>query len=254
MRANRLLILGGTREAADLARGVHGGLGHRVDVITSLAGRLPPSQKLPGRVRIGGFGGARALADYLRSERIGLVVDATHPFAATISTNAAAACTNAAVPHLILARPPWPRRTDDDWTEVADLPDAVSALALAPATRRVFLTTGPGGIGAFAGLAHVHFLVRLFAPPAAPPPLPDATVIVQRPPFTEDDERALMVSHGIDTLVTKQSGGPVGAKLAAARALGVRVVMVRRPPLPPGDVAETVDDAAAWIATHLSAL
>lgn len=248
----RLLILGGTREAADLAQAVHDGFGKRVDVITSLAGRLTPSRTLPGRVRIGGFGGADALADYLRTEGIGLVVDATHPFAATISANAAAACTHAAVPRLVLARPPWPRQPDDNWTEVDDLPSAASVLA--PAARRVFLTTGPGGVAAFAGLTSIHFVVRLFATPAAPLPLASVTEIVARPPFTEDGERVLMLNHGIDTLVTKQSGGPLGAKLAAARALGVRVVMVRRPPPPPGDVAETVDDAVAWIAAHLSAL
>jgi precorrin-6A/cobalt-precorrin-6A reductase len=238
----KLLILGGTSEAAALASAA---LEAGVDVITSLAGRLAPRRTLPGRTRIGGFGGVPGLVRYLEQEGIDAVIDATHPFAATMSAHASAACSQAGIPRLALVRPPWQPAPDDRWREVASLAEA--AALLPGIARRAFLTTGPGGIGAFSAAPNVWFLVRVFAAPAQPLPLPRHAVIVERPPFTLASELALFRRHRIDTLVTKQSGGPTDAKLAAAREAGAEVIMVRRPPPPPGAVASSVAEALGWL-------
>jgi precorrin-6A/cobalt-precorrin-6A reductase len=187
----------------------------------------------------------------LRELRIDLVVDATHPFAAVISANAAEACTVADVPRLSLIRPPWRPEPGDNWLEVDSL--AAAAVALPGIARRAFLTVGAGGIESFRTVAGVWFLVRLFEPPAAPLPLADHHVVISRPPFDLEGEAALFAKHRIDTLVSKQSGGPTDAKLAAAREMGARVVMVRRPAAPSGERVETVEAALAWITRSISA-
>jgi precorrin-6A/cobalt-precorrin-6A reductase len=238
----KLLILGGTTEAAELASAtVEAG----IDVITSLAGRLAPRRTISGRIRIGGFGGVPGLLCYLEQERIDAVIDATHPFAATISAHACAACSQAGIPRLALVRPPWQPMPGDRWREVADLAEA--ARLLPDIARRAFLTTGPGGVEAFSAAMGVWFLVRVFAPPAAPFPLPRHAVIVDRPPFTFASELTLFQRHRIDTLVTKQSGGPTEAKLAAAREAGAEVIMVRRPSPPPGMIAPSVAETLDWL-------
>jgi precorrin-6A/cobalt-precorrin-6A reductase len=246
--AERLLILGGTAEAAALARAAHAAFAPDVEFITSLAGRTASPPRLPGRVRVGGFGGAEGVAAYLRAERIALVIDATHPFAATISAHAAAACAATGTPRLLLLRPPWQARPGDKWHEVADMAEA--ARLVAATARRAFLTVGPGGLSAFAGLGHVFFLVRLSQPPIDPPRLASHKLIVARPPFAIEAERALFAGESIDTLVSKQSGGPTEAKLAAAREVGASVVMIRRPEKPAGDRVATVPDAIAWLAAR----
>jgi precorrin-6A/cobalt-precorrin-6A reductase len=177
------------------------------------------------------------------------VVDATHPFAAVISANAEAACRAFGTPRLMLIRPPWQPEPGDRWREVADTAEA--AATIAAIARRAFLTTGPGELDAFAGIAHVWFLVRLFMQPAAPLALINHETVVARPPFTVAGERALLQAHGIDTLVTKQSGGPTEAKLGAAREVGCQVVVIRRPPPPPGRSVETVAEALEWV-SHLA--
>lgn len=241
----RLLILGGTAEAAALACESVVAFGSDIEVTTSLAGRLPEAPMLPGRLRVGGFGGAAGLALYLRDEQIDFLVDATHPFAAVVSAHATEACDEAGVPRLVLSRPPWQPQTDDQWLVVRDMEEAaarVSSLA-----RRVFLTTGPGDVGAFAACRGVWFLVRTFSPLKRPLPLADFEVIVRRPPFTQDGETALMTYWSIEALVTKNSGGPTEAKLTAARSLRLPVVMLRRPPPPPGEHVHTVADAVRWL-------
>ncbi len=200
----RLLILGGTTEAAELARRAVVAFAGQLDVITSLAGRLPNHPDLPGRLRVGGFGGAAGLSRYLQAERIDLLVDATHPFAAAISHNAAEACAALGVPRLTLVRPPWRPGQGDCWLEVDSLEQA--AASLAAIGRRVFLTTGQGGIEAFSENSGCWFLVRLFTPPDRPLPLPDHETIVARPSFTREGERELMRRHRIDAMVTKNSG------------------------------------------------
>jgi precorrin-6A/cobalt-precorrin-6A reductase len=239
----RILILGGTGEAAALARALAG----RPDlaVTTSLAGRTREPLPLPGEVRVGGFGGAGGLEVFLRETGVERVIDATHPFAARISANAARACAAAEIPRLRLLRPPWTPRPGDRWHEVAD---AAAAARLLPALgRSAFLTLGHGELEAFAGLEGVRLVVRTIEPPAGPPPVA-ARWIHARSPFRLADEVALLERHAIDVLVTKASGGEATyPKLAAARALGRPVIMIRRPPPPPGPLVTSVAAALAWL-------
>ncbi|MFF5081273.1 cobalt-precorrin-6A reductase [Actinoplanes sp. NPDC000266] len=221
----RVLILGGTTEARALAATLH----PAHTVITSLAGRTSAPLLPPGEVRIGGFGGVDGLIAYLRTSRIDVLVDATHPFAAGISANAAAAAAATGVPLIALRRPGWTEGPGDDWHRVPDLPGA--AALLPRLGRRVFLTTGRQGIAAFAGV-DAWFLARSVEPPAPPMPARLETLLA-RGPFTLESERRLLTEHRIDVLVTKDSGGP-DAKLAAAREHGIPVVMVDRPLLPAG--------------------
>jgi len=247
--ARRLLVLGGTAEAAELARAAAGELPPGTDVITSLAGRTAPAPPLPGRVRVGGFGGADGLADFLATERIDLLIDATHPFAAAISAHGALACARTGVPRLMLLRPPWTPVQGDRWCDVASFTEA--ACLLPTLGRRVFLATGTGGIEAFAPLADLWFLVRTISPPPAPLPLARHTLLVARPPFRRADEAALLDAHRIEVLVSKNSGGTADAKLAAARDRGLPVVMIRRPSPPPGERVESVPQAIAWLRARL---
>jgi Precorrin-6x reductase len=244
----RLLILGGTADAVALARAAVERFGDRLQVITSLAGRLPRGpwdETSAGRLRIGGFGGVDGLANYLATERFDAVIDATHPFAATISAHAVAACAARGIPLLRLVRSPWERVPGDRWIDVPDMAGAVAAVA--DLASRVFLATGPGHLDAFADVRGVWFLVRSFATPPAPLPLAEYALLVARPPFTIDSETALLRAHAIGALVTKQSGGPTAAKLAAARALGLPVVMIARPTKPPAPEVPSVPAALAWL-------
>ncbi|WP_369231338.1 cobalt-precorrin-6A reductase [Streptomyces sp. R21] len=228
-----VLVLGGTTEARELATALAARPGVRVT--SSLAGRVSRPGALAGDVRIGGFGGAEGLAAWLREHEVDAVVDATHPFAAGITANAAAAAATTGVPAVVLRRPGWRPGPGDRWHMADSL--AGAAALLPPLGRRVFLTTGRLGLAAFADLPELHFLVRSVEPPE--PPLPAHTeVLLARGPFTADDETGLLREHRIDVLVTKDSGGVATApKLAAARQLGVPVVVVRRPPLPEGVTA-----------------
>jgi precorrin-6A/cobalt-precorrin-6A reductase len=242
----RVLLLGGTSEASALARRLAERPG--IDLVVSLAGRTSHPLPLPGEVRIGGFGGPEGLATYLRETGVDVLVDATHPFAAHMPHHAAEACTTTGVPRLRLLRPEWPEVPGDRWHRVPDLPAAADELA-AIGAERVFVTTGRMELEPYTKLSGVWFLLRSVEPPE-PLPFPDAEVILDRGPFDEDAERDLMGRHRIDALVTKNSGGPAGAKLAAARSLGIPVVIVDRPPAPEGPTVETVDQAEAWVAAH----
>ncbi|GIM94201.1 cobalt-precorrin-6A reductase [Paractinoplanes toevensis] len=235
-----ILVLGGTSEARALA----GALTDHT-VISSLAGRTTTPLLPAGEVRIGGFGGVDGLAIFLRERRIDAVVDATHPFAARISANAAEAAGLAGVPLLRFQRPGWVAEPGDVWHRVQNLGEA--AALLPRLGHRVFLTTGRQGIGAFAAVRECWFLARSVEPPAAPKP-EHLEVILDRGPFTLDGERRLLDQHRIDVLVSKDSGGPA-AKLLAARERGIPVVLVDRPPAPGGEVATTVDRAVDWV-TH----
>lgn len=235
----RVLILGGTSDARALAAQLPG-----CTVISSLAGRTSAPLLPPGTVRIGGFGGAGGLADYLRAEHIDVLVDATHPFAAQISANAATATARTGVPLLVLRRPGWTEEPGDDWRRV---PDLSAAAALLPHLgHRIFLTTGRQGIAAFAGLDDCWFLARSVEPPT--PPMPRRlTPLLDRGPFTLDSERHLLREHRIDVLVSKDSGGPA-AKLTAARELALPVVLINRPPIDPtATTVPSADAAAAWL-------
>jgi precorrin-6A/cobalt-precorrin-6A reductase len=236
----RLLLLGGTGEARALAARLH----PRVDVVSSLAGRVPDPALPVGPVRIGGFGGKEGLRNWLRENDITAVVDATHPFAATITANAAAACAELGMPHLVLSRPAWDTAGAH---QVASDDDAAEYIA-SKRYSRVFLTTGRSGVVAFRH-GDAWFLIRVVTPPD-PHTLPrSCEVLLSRGPYDYEGERELMMRHGIQAVVTKNSGGAMTrAKLHAARDLGVEVVMIQRPALPPGvTVVGTVDEAQAWV-------
>ena len=238
-----VLVLGGTAEARELAAALHRRSGTRV--ISTLAGRVARPRLPAGDVRIGGFGGPERLAAYLSGECVDAVVDATHPFAERMSASAAAACGQAGVPLLRLERPPFRSEPGDDWRRVATLEEAAAAI---PANgRRVFLTTGRQGLGAFAGVGDAFFLVRCVDPPD--PPLPaDHVLLLDRGPFTLEGELALIDEHRLDLLVTKDSGGAhTAAKLEAARLRGLGVIVVSRPPRPDTHAVASVAEALAWL-------
>ncbi|MFD7708644.1 cobalt-precorrin-6A reductase [Streptomyces sp. NPDC059786] len=244
-----VLILGGTSEARRLAE-ILAAQAPDLTVTSSLAGRVTAPRLPPGEVRIGGFGGAGGLADWLGAHHVDALIDATHPFAATISFNAAEAAATAHVPLLALRRPGWVAGDGDVWHEAGSLEEAA---ALLPALgRRVFLTTGRMGLAAFAALADLWFLVRSVDAPEPPWP-PRMEVLLDRGPFTLDGERELLRRHRIDVVVTKDSGGAATApKLTAAREAGVSVVVVRRPPVPVGVPEATgPGQAARWLGTLL---
>lgn len=238
----RLLLLGGTAEARVLAARLH----PHVDVISSLAGRVPDPALPTGEVRIGGFGGAEGMRRWLRAERIDAVVDATHPFAATITAHAAQVCRELELPHVVLARPAW-----DPGDAVVVMSDAEAAeIVEREHYSRVFLTTGRSGVAPFAD-SRAWFLIRAVTAPDGDTLPRRHHLVLSRGPYHFDDERTLLLEHRIDALVTKNSGGDMTrAKLDAAAALEVPVVMVARPPLPDAVTAvSTVDDAVAWVAS-----
>ncbi|MFN4202255.1 MAG: cobalt-precorrin-6A reductase [Tabrizicola sp.] len=240
---NRVLLLGGTTEAAHMARALADG---GVEAVYSYAGRTesPVVQPLPQRV--GGFGGVAGLADYLRAEGITHLIDATHPFAAQISRNAVEACRTTGVRLIALERAAWQARDGDRWTHVPDLPAAVAALGEAP--RRVFLAIGRQRLDVFAAAPQHHYLLRLVDPPTEPLPLSQAEAVIARGPFTTEGDRALLQDHRIEVIVAKNSGG-VGAeaKLVAARELGVPVILIERPIVSDRRVARTVVEVMAWL-------
>lgn len=243
----RVLILGGTSEARALAALLVALPG--VDPVSSLAGRVAEPALPEGDVRIGGFGGPAGLQRWLAAESIRAVVDATHPFAATISRSAALATTALGLPLLMVRRPGWTERDGDDWHRVPSLTAAAQSLAGRGRFQagRVFLTTGRKDLAPFAGLSRPWFLIRSIDPPDVPLPARHQ-VLLARGPFTVDGERALLRQHGIDVLVTKDSGGALTeAKLTAARDLGVPVIMVDRPPVLDAAVVATPEAAAEWV-------
>ncbi|WP_343710222.1 cobalt-precorrin-6A reductase [Mycobacterium sp.] len=242
----RVLVLGGTAEARALAACLHG----RVDVISSLAGRVPDPALPVGAVRIGGFGGVDGLRRWLRDEHVDAVVDATHPFAATITAHAASACDELGLPLVVLARPAW---DPGDAMVVASDTRAAEVVARQKCSR-VFLTTGRSGTAAFAG-SDAWFLIRAVTAPDHALLPRRHRLLLSRGPYAYDGEHALLREHRIDVLVTKNSGGEMArAKLDAAAALGVPVVMVERPPLPAGvSTVRTVDAAYAWVRSQRNA-
>lgn len=238
----RILLLGGTSEASLLAHALKDA---GFDAVFSYAGRTddPAPQPLP--MRIGGFGGIDGLTTYLQTEHITHVIDATHPFAAQMSWNAHAACAALGLPLLALERAAWRPLKIDHWTQVADNTAALAALPDTPA--RVFLAIGKQGLDDFRmGVQH-HYLLRLVDAPAQKP-LSNCTMVIAKGPFTIDGDTALLQKHKITHLVAKNAGGKgASAKLAAARALGLPVIMIARPQLPERDRVESVDAVLAWL-------
>ncbi|MEX2649038.1 MAG: cobalt-precorrin-6A reductase [Alphaproteobacteria bacterium] len=241
----KVLILGGTGEARRLAALAVEAFGADA-ITTSLAGVTKAPAPVAGRVRTGGFGGAEGLALHLKAEGYGALVDATHPFAATISAHAAEAAAVTATPRLAVVRPPWPKQPGDQWIEVGGFTEA--RFALDGRERHVFLAIGRKELEHFRDLWGFRFLVRLVEAPDTVLTVNDYRVVVGRGPFAVEDEIELMQCERVTTLVAKASGGEAGyAKIAAARALGVTVVMVRRPPPPAGPTVATPEQAITWL-------
>ena len=245
----RLLILGGTGEAAAL----HEAGGERfetgLEIISSLAGRTNEPRSLPGMVRTGGFGGAEGLARWLREEDIDMVVDATHPYAVRISANARAACETLGVDRIILWRPPWTAQPGDDWIPVAD---AAEAAELLPSVgKRAFLALGSGQLRQFADVKGVWLMSRVAETPE-PHTAPTGLVVVGRGPFDADDELRLMEEHDIDLLVSRNSGGDATVgKITAARRRGIPVIMLERPAPEPGAQCSDLKEILQWVARKL---
>ena len=241
----RLLILGGTTEASALARSLAGD--GRFAAILSLAGRTRAPILPPIPSRIGGFGGGSGLTAYLRAEKIDALIDATHPFAARMSANACDAAARTGVPLLRINRPAWQSVPGDRWLPVADMKQAAQALGHRP--RRVLLTIGQQELAPFAAAPWHDYVIRSVDAPAPEALPPRAEIITARGPFAEPQERALLADRKIDVLVTKNSGGSAtAAKLAAARALGLEVVMVVRPVVPPAPEVTNAQAALDWLA------
>ncbi|GAB5445393.1 cobalt-precorrin-6A reductase [Gymnodinialimonas sp.] len=238
-----LLILGGTLEATALARAVAKA---GITGMVSFAGRVERPVRQPLPQRVGGFGGVEGFADYLTAQAITHVVDATHPFAAQMSLNAIRACAKTGVPLMALTRAPWRAEAGDNWTHVPDIAGAVAALDR-PAAR-VMLAVGRMHLAEFAPNPQHFYLLRLVDPPKAALPLPRTEVLVSRGPFTQANDQALMQAHGIDLVVSKNAGGTGAyAKIAAARALSLPVIMIDRPAIPDRIEAFTASEVLAWL-------
>ncbi len=219
-----------------------------MDAVFSYAGRTDAPSAQPIAMRVGGFGGVAGLKDYLRREGITHVIDATHPFAAQISRNADDACRALGLPLLSLQRAAWQAQAGDNWLQVADIASAVAALPSTPA--RVFLAIGKQNLAPFAALPQHHFLLRLVDAPAEKP-LPNCTVVIAKGPFDVGGDTALLAQHRITHIIAKNAGGEGAvAKLIAARALRLPVIMIARPDAPMRDTADTIPAMMDWLSHH----
>jgi precorrin-6A/cobalt-precorrin-6A reductase len=240
----KVLILGGTTEARQLAEQLARRTG--LDVTLSLAGRTasPVPHAVP--IRVGGFGGAEGLADHLAAEHVDALIDATHPYANVISENAVTAARKASVALVALRRPPWSAVAGDRWIEVDDVRAAVDAIG--HEGRDVFVAIGRNELAPFARAPQHRYLIRSVDPVDPPLPIPHVIYITARGPFSEADDRALMIQHKIEVVVSKNSGGSAAyGKIAAARGLGIEVIMLRRPLAPEAPSVNSVEDALAWL-------
>jgi precorrin-6A/cobalt-precorrin-6A reductase len=245
----RVLILGGTTEASELARLL--AADPRFEATVSLAGRTMNPKAQPVRTRIGGFGGADGLAAWLRQDATRAVIDATHPYADQISSNAVTACAQLAIALASIVRPAWEREPGDDWLQVATAEAAADALG--PEPRRVFLTLGRLELSAFANAAHHHYIARTIDPPGNIALPPDLRLLVGRGPFDREAETALLEREKIDVIVSKNSGGPATyGKIEAARHLGIPVVMIARPHKMRGHAVENATAAMTWLEQQLA--
>lgn len=240
----KVLILGGTTEASTLARKIAGD--PRLAPVLSLAGRTTNPQPQPIPTRTGGFGGVAGLVGYLRREAIEAVVDATHPYADQMSAHAVAACSETGVLLASLVRPEWTQQAGDHWQIVADTETAARALGNAP--RRVFLSLGRQEVHVFAIAPQHHYLARLIEPPGQATLPPDLRLLQARGPFDRAAEERLLREERIDVMVSKNAGGAATyAKIEAARALGLPVIMIARPHKPTGTIMADVDACVAWL-------
>jgi precorrin-6A/cobalt-precorrin-6A reductase len=246
----RLLILGGTGEAATLAETVFTQFSKRLDVIYSMAGRTKPIRDFVTAVRVGGFGGGIGLADYIISEKIKLLIDATHPFAKNISANAYDACLSTNTARLTLTRPPWDLPPAAKFIEADDMKHA--ALILPNFAKKVLVTTGQSNLNELKKLTDIHFFIRVMEKASEKATQENYTFIDGLPPFSLDEELGLIEKYDIDSLLTKQSGGTATVnKIIAAIRRRIPIVLIRRPPPEPGEHVESVEDALMWLEQKL---
>ncbi|RUR55967.1 cobalt-precorrin-6A reductase [Vreelandella populi] len=240
-----VLILGGTSEASALASAISE---CEIPAIFSYAGRVkaPKAQPLP--TRVGGFGGVAGLVAFIKQNQITHIVDATHPFASQMSRNVLAAARQTGVPAIALTRPAWASNACDNWQHVASIEEAVRALECPP--QRVLLAIGRMHLAAFSSQPQHHYVLRLVDQPTTPPPLAHFTTTVDRGPFTLEGDLALLKNQRIERIVCKNAGGEGAiSKLEATRTLGLPVVMIERPTLPPRHEAHSVDEVLVWLKT-----
>jgi precorrin-6A/cobalt-precorrin-6A reductase len=240
---SNILVLGGTTEASALAAtlAIRGD-----DAVLSYAGRVANPKAQPIQMRIGGFGGVEGLVGYLRDHKVTHLIDATHPFAAQMSANAVVAAERAGVAHMVLTRPAWSPVDGDRWTRVADTDEAVAVLA--GPRRRVMLALGRMHVDAFVVQPQHDYLLRFVDAPDRPPGLPRHHLVVDRGPFDVEGDQRLMATHGVEIIVCKNAGGTgASAKLQAARALGLPVIMIDRPVLPARREVHAVSDVMRWL-------
>ncbi len=244
----RILILGGTGDSARLIPQLSAL--PNVETIASLAGRTPkPNIPSVGQVRMGGFGGVEGLVNYLKTEKIDLLIDMSHPFAAQITRNASIAAQEAGIPRLLFCRPAWEQVEGDRWIMAADL-DAAAALFPGLADR-VFLTIGRQELGAFARVADCWFLMRMITPPDLAE-LPTGDVLLDQGPFDLVKETKILQDYAIGAIVSKNSGGNAAyAKIIAARTLGIPIVMIPRPLLPESEVVSEISAVVQWVQRQL---
>ncbi len=255
-----ILILGGSSEGFELAERLSGHClsndqtQDEFEIISSLAGRTSLPRKPQGAYRTGGFGGAGGLADFIKANSVSAIIDATHPFASTISQNAAIAAATSAIPCLHINRPPWQKTERDNWLQVPS--PEVAAETLTNAHSPIFLTIGRLELAAFLTRPELRFLTRAIEPPQKSDPSglkgeiwpANFTFIYGKGPFSVEAETALFKQHGIKCLVSKNSGSMKAyAKIEVARTLNIPVVMIDRPERPAGETAATVEEAIVWL-------
>jgi precorrin-6A/cobalt-precorrin-6A reductase len=246
-RPCRILLLGGTSEATSLAQRLAGE--SSMSATLSLAGRTANPGASPLPVRIGGFGGVDGLTEYLTRENIDLVIDATHPFAARISNNAIAAIAAADVPLLAIERPPWTPADGDQWSEYDNIDAAIAALPHAP--QDVFSGLGRQSIAALRAAPQHRYVIRVVDASEPPADLPHARIVAARGPFRTEDDLALFRMHRITHVLAKNAGGSGAySKIEAARMLGIKVHMVRRPAIASRLTVASIEEALAWIKAH----
>ncbi|WP_380052528.1 cobalt-precorrin-6A reductase [Falsihalocynthiibacter sp. SS001] len=242
----KVLMLAGSGEARRLAALIASD--QDVTAIASLAGATRYPTPLPLETRVGGFGGRAAQERYILREGFDLVVDATHPFAARISERTSSICHDNSIPYLHLRRAAWEPQEGDDWIMLNTPEEAKDHI---PNGATVFLATGRGTLASFANLAGRHLICRQIDPPEQPFPFENGEYLIGKPPFSVEHEMDLFTDRKVDVLIVKNAGGaPSRTKLDAARRLGIKVLMIKRPPLPKGDHVSTVDAAMDWIIQH----
>ena len=250
MAKTKVLILGGTGKARELVRQAIPMFDSTAEFISSQAGVTQDPIAIPGRMVTGGFGGITGLAEFMDHEQIQILIDATHPFAAQMSMNAVAACAQTNAKLLALTRPKWVAQTGDQWRHVADINSAVAVLS--GTVQNVMLAIGRMHLDAFAPCPQHQYLLRVVDAPSGEVPLPNRSIIVDQGPFSVENDIALMRDHKIELVVAKNAGGSgARAKIDAARALNIPIIMIDRPYIPARPEVGTAQEVLDWLA-HLA--